>query len=325
MRLWGGEPPGAASPCEPVEEHVRVAVIGAGAVGGYYGGVLARHGEDVALICRGAHRDAIVRDGLKVESHWDNFTVRPKATANPAEVGAVDLVLYAVKTYSNPEAMPLIKSLLGPGTVVLPVQNGAESAAKVAETYGWDRVIAGTTYIESARPAPGQIHQAGPTARIAFGEQDGSYSDRVKRVEKILSKPGIQVQVSEDIRSTLWSKLVSVASIGTVMTAFRANYLEVIASPEGERTVRTLMEEIVAVGKAQGVKFAADVIETRIVDARGDAANMVSSMQLDFNDRKKLELDDLIGAVVRAGRKSGVPVPASAALYGALWKFRNGQ
>ncbi|MBI2964573.1 MAG: 2-dehydropantoate 2-reductase, partial [Chloroflexi bacterium] len=286
---------------------------------------LARHGEDVALICRGAHRDAIVRDGLKVESHWGNFTVRPRATANPAEVGAVDLVLYAVKTYSNPEALPLIRSLLGPGTVILPVQNGAESAAKVAEVYGWDRVVAGATYIESARPAPGEIHQAGPTARIAFGEQDGTYSDRVKRIEKILSKPGIQVQVSDDIRSALWSKLVSVASIGTVMTAFRSNYTEVIANPVGEQTVRTVMEEIVAVGKAQGVKFAADVVETRLADARGDAANLVSSMQLDFNDRKKLELDDLIGAVVRAGGKSGVPVPASAALYGALWKFRNGQ
>jgi len=304
---------------------VRIAVIGAGAVGGYYGGVLARHGEDVALICRGAHRDAIARNGLRVESHWGNFTVRPRATPDSSEVGPVDLVIYAVKTYSNPEALPLIKALLGPATVVLPVQNGAESAARVADVYGWGRVLAGATYIESARPEPGLIRQAGPTARIAFGEQDGSYSDRVKRVEKILTKPGIQVQVSDDIKSTLWSKLVSVASIGTVMTAWRSNYLEVLANPEGERTVRTVMDEIVAVGKAQGVKFAADAIETRLADARGDAANLVSSMQLDFNDGKPLELDDLIGAVVRAGRKSGVPVPASAALYGALWKFRGGE
>jgi len=219
----------------------------------------------------------------------------------------------------------MIKQLLGAETVVLPVQNGAESAAKVAEVYGWDRVLAGATYIESARPAPGRIHQAGPTARIAFGEQDGSYSDRVKRVEKILSKPGIQVQVSNDIRSTLWAKLVSVASIGTVMTATRASYTEVLENPEGERTVQTVMEEIVAVGRAQGVKFPDDVIETRIADARGDAPNMVSSLQLDFKDGKKLELEDLIGAVVRAGRKSGVPVPASASLYAALWKFRNGR
>jgi 2-dehydropantoate 2-reductase len=303
---------------------VRIAVIGAGAVGGYYGGVLARHGEDVALICRGPHRDAIVRDGLKVESHWGNFTVKPRATANPSEVGPVDLVIYAVKTYSNSEAMPLIKHLLGPQTVVLGIQNGAESAARVADVYGWDCVLAGATYIESARPAPGRIHQAGPTARIAFGEQDGSASERVKRVEKALSKPGIQVQVSDDIRSTLWSKLVSVASIGTVMTSFRSNYVEVLENPEGERTVRTLMEEIVAVGRAKGVRFPADVIESRIADARGDAPNLVSSMQLDFNDGRALELEDLIGAVVRAGRDTGVPVPASAALYGALWKFRAG-
>lgn len=304
---------------------MRVAVIGAGAVGGYYGGVLAQHGEDVALICRGENRDAIVRNGLKIESNWGNYTVRPRATADPAEAGAADLVIYAVKTYSNDGALPLIRPLLGQGTVVLPIQNGAESAVRVADVYGWDRVLAGATYIETARIGPGHIRQSGPTARIAFGEQDGSYTDRVKRVEKLLNKPGIQVEVSKDIRSTLWSKLVSVAAIGTVMTTFRSSYVEVLQNPEGERTVRTLMEEIVAVGRSQGVKFAPDVVDSRIADARADARNLVSSMQLDFSAGGKLEVENLIGAVVVAGRKAGVPVPASAALYGALWKFRNGQ
>ncbi|MBM3959881.1 MAG: 2-dehydropantoate 2-reductase [SAR202 cluster bacterium] len=303
---------------------LRIAVIGAGAVGGYYGGVLARHGEEVFLICRGANRDAIARNGLKVDSHWGNFTVKPTAMPDPKGVGPVDLVIYAVKLYSNPEALPLIKPLLGPRTVILPIQNGAESPAKVAEVYGWDRVVAGTTYIETARVAPGHIHQSGSTARIAFGEQDGSISDRVRMIEKVLTKEGIQVEVSKDIRSTLWSKLVAVAAIGTVMTAFRSSYVDVLANPEGERTVQALMEEIVLVGKSQGVKFAPDVVTKRMAGAREEAREMVSSLQLDFNAGNPLELDDLIGAVVRAGRKSGVPVPASAALYGALYGFRTG-
>ena len=166
---WGRSdamPDGAAG-------ETKVAVIGAGAVGGYYGGALARAGLDVALICRGEHRDAIVSDGLRVTSNWGDYTVHPKATPDSTEIGPVDLVLYAVKLYSNPSALPLIEPLLGDGTVVLPLQNGTESAAKIAESYGWDRVLAGTTYIEAARTGLGQIEQTGSTARIAFGEQDG--------------------------------------------------------------------------------------------------------------------------------------------------------
>lgn len=303
---------------------MRIAVIGAGAVGGYYGGVLSKHGEEVILVCRGANRDAIAKNGLKVDSHWGNFTVRPQATPDTKAVGPVDLVIYAVKLYSNPEALPLIKPLLDDKTIILPIQNGAESPARVAEVYGWNRVVAGTTYIETARVAPGHIHQSGSTARIAFGEQDGSVSERVREIEKALTKEGIQVEVSKDIRSTLWSKLVAVAAIGTVMTAFRSSYVEVLANPEGERTVQALMEEIVAVGKSQGVKFAPDVVTKRLAGAREEAKEMVSSLQLDFNSGNPLELDDLIGAVVRAGRKANVPVPASAALYAALYKFRSG-
>ena len=160
---------------------MRIAVVGAGAVGGYYGGTLAKHGEQVTLICRGAHRDAIVRDGLQVSSHWGDFTVYVPATADPHEVGPVDLIIYAVKTYHNPEALPLIEPLLGAGTAVLSIQNGVESTARIAAVYGWEPVLAGTTYIDAARPAPGRIEQVGATARIVFGEQDGSHTPRAAR------------------------------------------------------------------------------------------------------------------------------------------------
>ena len=196
---------------------MKVAVIGAGAVGGYYGGALAKARLEVALICRGAHRDAIVSDGLRVTSNWGDYTVRPQATPDSSEVGPVDLVLYAVKLYSNPSALPLIEPLLGDGTVVLPLQNGTESADIIADVYGWDRVLAGTTYIEAARTGDGQIEQTGSTARIAFGEQDGARSERVERVVEILDREGVQTEVSADIRKTLWSKLVLVGAIGSVM------------------------------------------------------------------------------------------------------------
>ena len=304
---------------------MRIAVVGAGAVGGYYGGTLAKHGEQVTLICRGAHRDAIVRDGLHVCSHWGNFTVQVPATADPHEVGPVDLIIYAVKTYHNPEALRLLKPLLGADTAILSIQNGVESPARIAAVYGWEPVLAGTTYIDAARPAPGRIEQVGATARIVFGEQDGAYSPRAKRIADVLTKEGLQVEVSSDIVSALWAKLVLVAATGTVMTASRASCLEVLACPVGALTVRTVMEEIVAVGQAHGAEFAGDVVDVRMATAEADAPGLVSSLQLDFQAGNPLELDDLLGAVVRQGRAKHVPVPAGAALYTALYKFRQGQ
>ena len=302
----------------------KVAVVGAGAVGGYYGGALAHAGEEGALICRGEHRAAIEAEGLRVSSHWWDYRVHPQATPDPADVGPVDLVIYAVKTYHNPEALPLIRPLLGADTVVLPIQNGVESPAVLAAEYGWDHVLAGATYIEAARPAPGHVVQSGSVARIAFGEQDGGRSDRVERVAAILDKPGIQIEISEDITSTLWTKLVTVASVGTAMTAARASLVELLDNPEGERTIRAVMEEIVAVGESLGVKFPANVIDDRLAEALAEAEEVRSSLQMDLEAGSPLEIDDLLGAVVRQGRENDVPVRASAALYATLYKFRAG-
>jgi 2-dehydropantoate 2-reductase len=298
--------------------------MGAGAVGGYYGGVLAKHGEDVTLICRGAHRDAIVWHGLKVKSHWGEFTVKPRATADPGEVGPVDLILHCVKLYSNHEALPQLRPMVGPRTTVLTLQNGVTSGETIAALYGWDRVLQGATYHEAALAGPGVIEQAGPTARIEFGERDGKRSARAAAIEKVLSKPGIQVQVSDDIAGTLWSKLVSVGAIGTVMTAARASLTEVFAMPEGENTVRTVMQEIVAVGKSRGIKFKAGIVDEKIAGVKPEAEHFKSSLQYDLEHGRPLELDDILGAVVRMGREKGIPVPASAALVMTLQKFKAG-
>ena len=304
---------------------MKIAVMGAGAVGGYFGGVLAQHGEDVTLIARGAHRDAINRDGLKVTSHWGDFTVKVPATPDPAEVGEVDLVLHCVKLYSNPEALPLIKPLVGKSTTILTIQNGVTSGETIASYYGHDRVLQGATYIEAAIAGPGRIEQSGSTARIEFGEADGSQTARTKLFQQVLGKPGIQVAVSSDIVSTLWTKLVAVGAFGTVMTAARATLPEVLAGPEGENTIRTVMEEIVAVGKSEGVKFAPDVVQQKLHGGIEEAEEFKSSLQYDLYNGKPLELDDLLGAVVRKGRAAGIPVPAAAALVMTLENFKRGK
>ena len=304
---------------------MKVAVMGAGAVGGYLGGVLARFGEDVTLIEMGEHLDAIRSGGLRLSTNWGDFTVTPSATSNPADVGPVDLVLYTVKTYSGDVVFPLIKPMIGPETTILTVQNGVMSYSRIAAVFGPERVLPGAAYIEVGRLEPGHVKQTGPTARIEFGEMNGTITPRVEAAAELFSKEGIQVRISTDIESALWTKLVSVGAIGTVMAVARAPLSEVFAGPEGERTVRTVMEEIVAVGKAKGVRFALDVVDAHMASAMEEMDVYQSSLQLDLESGRPLEIDDILGAAVREGRDLGVPVPASAALCVALERFKHGR
>ncbi|MDP7088572.1 MAG: 2-dehydropantoate 2-reductase, partial [Dehalococcoidia bacterium] len=210
---------------------MRIAVMGAGAVGGYFGGVLANQGEDVVLIARGAHGDAIAKNGLQVDSHWGNFNVNVRVTDEPSSMGVVDLVLYCTKLYSNAEALPSIKRMIGPSTSILTIQNGVTSGSIIAEYYGWEHVLQGATYIESGIAGDGYIHQSGSTARIEFGEKDGSSTERTKAIFNLLNREGIQAVVSSNMVDALWNKMVMVGAIGTIMAASRASLPEILASP----------------------------------------------------------------------------------------------
>lgn len=303
---------------------MRIAIMGAGAVGGYFGGVLANQGEDVVLIARGVHGEAIAKNGLHVDSNWGNFNVKVDVTDDPSTVGEVDFILHCIKLYSNADALPTMKPMIGENTTVLTIQNGATSGQILGASLGQKHVLQGATYIETGIVGPGHIHQSGSTAMIEFGEDDGSENERTAAVQKLLDREGIQVKVSNNIVDTLWNKMVSVGAIGTVMAASRASFVEVLASPHGEQTVRTVMEEIVAVGQSQGVKFPPRCVEAKMADAIAEAEDTQASLQYDLNNRKPLELDDILGAVVRIGRDAGVPVPASAALVTVLDRFKQG-
>ena len=303
---------------------MKIAVMGAGAVGGYYGGTLARDGLDVALICRGAHRDRIVQDGLRVTSHWDDFTTQPFAASDPAEVGPVDLVLHCVKLYSNDEAIPMMRPLVGENTTILTVQNGVVSGQTLAAEFGWNSVLEGATYIEAAILSPGHVEQSGSAARIEFGEKNGTETARTNAIRDLLDRKGIQVEVSSDITSTLWTKLVAVGAFGTVMTVSRASLTDLLGWPGGADLIKTVMEEIVAVGKSRGVTFPPNVVSERFEAAAEEADHFRSSLQMDLEAGRPLEVDDLLGAVVRMARDAGIPVPASSALVVALERFKRG-
>ena len=303
------------------------AVVGAGAVGGYYAARLARAGFDVSLLARGAHLEAIRARGLWVWSPLGDLVVHPRATSDPAEIGVVDVVLYAVKTYDNPSALPLLGPLVGPDTLVLTLQNGVASADDVAQVVGRDRVLAGPTYIATALKAPGLIEQTGLHRRIVFGEvvdPAPAPSSRVQALAEALLRADIQAEPVADARVPLWEKFIYLAPFAAVTGTARQPAGVVWSTPALRTTLETAFAETEAVARAEGIDVAADVGDR--IRAYMDAlpASTRSSLLIDLQAGKRIELDALAADVARRGERLGVATPVMSTLAATLTPYANG-
>lgn len=303
---------------------MHVVIMGAGAVGGYFGSALSKNGVDVTFVARGQHLEHMKKYGLKIDSHWGNFLVKSRFTDSLENIKKADLIIQATKLYSNSSSLPLLKPVIGTNTVILTIQNGISSGEIISEYYDWEKVLQGATYIETEIIDPGYIQQTGSVAMIEFGEKDGKISDRCLRVKDILDVDGIQVNISKDIASTLWIKMVSVGAIGTLATAARSSLVEMISGEFGSESLKNIMEEIVAVGKSEGIQFPIGVVDEKFNSAIREAEEFKSSLQYDFNNHKPLELDDILGTVVRIAKKNDIPTPASTILMSVLEKYKKG-
>jgi 2-dehydropantoate 2-reductase len=304
---------------------MRVAVMGSGGTGGYFGGLLARAGEEVTFIARGAHLDAIRAGGLTVRSRvHGGFTVAAAATDDPATVGPVDLVLFCVKAYDTDSAARAIRPLVGPETTVVPVQNGIDAAERIARVVGAGRVVGGLAAVSSVVAAPGVIeHRAGPDV-IRVGELDGRASARTERVVETLRNAGIKADLRPDIRVALWEKFVLICGLSGLTALTRLPIGTVLACPETRELFRTTMEETAAVGQAEGVALPPDHVERTLRFFAGGDPTVRGSLYYDLAAGRRLELETLSGTVVRLGRAHGVPTPANFAIYAALKPYENG-
>ncbi len=298
---------------------MKVAILGAGGVGGYYGGLLARSGNDVTFIARGAHLAAIREHGLRVESVHGDFEVRPaQATDDPATVGPVDLVLVTVKSYDLEAAAAAAQPLVGPGTAVLPLLNGLDAAERLAAVLGDDPILAGLTHISASIAAPGVIRQVSPLRRITFGERSGAITPRVERIRDVLEACGIEVVITSAVEVALWEKFVFIASIGGVCALTRLPIGPVLATPETRQLYLDALREVEAVGRARGVALPADMIESTLRLTEGFAPPTKPSLLADLEAGRPLELEALSGTVVRYGREAGVPTPVHDRIYTTL-------
>ena len=289
---------------------MKIAMVGAGGVGAYLGGLLERAGHQVALIGRREHLRALRESGLRVESVHGDFTLRPAlATDRPQEVGPVELVIFTVKTYDTDPAAESARPLVGPDTAVLPLQNGVESVARLARHFGAGRVLGGAAWIVVSVAEPGLIRQESQVRRIVFGEMDGRETERVRAIRETLATSGFTVEVTDRIETVLWTKLLFIASIGGLTSLMRAPVGPILAHAGSRALLRRAMEEVEAVARARRLPLNPRVVDQTMAFAQTLEPATTSSMQRDVAAGRRSEHDALNGAVARAGRESGVPTP----------------
>ena len=300
---------------------MKFAIFGTGGVGGYFGGRLAEAGEDVTFIARGAHLDAIRRNGLAVESVAGAFRVLPaKATDDPGTIGPVDAVVVAVKAWDVREAGAAMRPLVGPQTTVIPLENGVEAPDELAAILGEERVLIGLCKIWSNIKAPGIVRHRGVEPSLAFGERNGGTSERVERLRETFRRAkSVTVETPADARVALWQKFVFIAPFSGVGSVTRSPAGAIRSSPETHAMLRESMRETQEVGRARGVPLSGDTFEkTLAFFDRSLPEDATCSMQRDVQEGRPSELEYQTGAIVRLGREAGVPTPVNDFLYAAL-------
>jgi 2-dehydropantoate 2-reductase len=298
---------------------MRIVIFGTGGVGGFFGGRLARAGEDVTFIARGEHLRAIKADGLKVDSTAGDFVISPaKATDDVSDVGETDLVILGVKAWQVPEAARAIKPIVGPNTTVLPLQNGVEAVSQLVDELGSANVIGGLCRIVSFVVGPGHIRHAGFTPSIIIGELDNLRTDRIIRIEELFTRAGLEITIAQDIQVALWTKFLFIASFSGVGAMANAPAGVIRRDPKWRTQIINAMEEIYTLAHARGINLPPDSIDTvmRAVDALPEDAT--SSMQRDIAAGKPSELDSQNGAVVRMAHETGIEVPTHTLIYETL-------
>lgn len=298
---------------------MRIAMYGTGGVGGYFGAQLARAGEDVVFVARGAHLDAIRNRGLRIETPKGEVAIEPaQATDDPARVGVVDAIFVCVKTWQVLEAARAMRQMIGAQTVVVPLQSGVEAAAQLGAVLGAERVLGGLCGTLSFVAGPGRIRSMGETHFVKLGELDNRPSERAERLRAAFERAGVKVEIPADMQQALWAKFVLVVSFGGVGAVTRAPLGVLRSVPETRALLEQALHEVVAVGRARGVALPDATVANTLAFLDSMAPAATTSLQRDIADGKPSELEAWTGAAVRLGRAAGVATPTHDFIYASL-------
>ncbi len=306
---------------------MKIAIMGSGGVGGYYGGRLAKAGEDVTFIARGPHLEAMRAKGLRVESVSGDFALESvQATDDPSTIGDVELVIVATKAYALREAAEAIRPLIaknaknneGSGTAVLPLLNGVDIAEQLGAMVGMEPMLGGLCGISTFIAEPGVIKHVSPFEFLIFGEFSGEATPRVQAIERVFKGAHIDVTLTPEIEAKLWGKFIMLAAIAGVCSVTRQMMGPMRSDPETRAMLEDAVREIEAVGRKKGVALAPDAFQVTLGMVDGFMEDGKPSMLLDLEQGKPLELEALNGAVSRMGKELGVATPVNDFIYTAL-------
>lgn len=301
---------------------MKIAVVGAGGIGGYYGALLHQNGQEVVFLARGAHLEAIQRRGLRVESVLAEPAVLPiPARSAAADVGPVDLVLFTVKSYDTEVAASGLRPLLGADTAVLTLQNGVDNVELLAAAVGRGHVLGGLCQIFCHIAAPGVVRHTGGPRRVVLGELDGRVTDRAEAVHAAFAATGVPADLSRHILVDMWVKYVMINAQGGMTALTRLPIGAIRAVPRTFEMYLRVAEEVAAVGRAHGVPLPDGVREQVRAFAMALEPGGLSSLHNDLTSGRRTELETLLGTVVRLGERYSVPTPTCGAIYAALLPY----
>lgn len=297
---------------------MRILVMGSGGVGGYFGGLLARAGEDVTFVARGEHLAAMQRDGLSVRSLHGDFQFPVRAVANPASLGGFDLVLFCVKAYDSATAAALVRPVLGSDTAVLSLQNGVNAGERLEPLLGSGHVLPGAVYVDAALAAPGVISQPSSYRRIVFGEARGPISPRVEAIAAALARAGAEVDPRDDVLPALWEKYHHICALSGMTGVTRSAIGPILAQPQTRALYDESVREVYAVCRAAGVNLGPEIVERTIAMSRTMKPETKSSLLYDLEHGKPIEIEILSGHLVDLAARLGVATPVQRVLAALL-------
>ena len=297
---------------------MRIAVMGSGGLGGYFGARLVKGGADVHFIARGRHLEAMRKEGLRIEGPEPLHVGPLQATDDPARIGVVDLVMLCVKLWDTEQAIAQIRPLVGPGTAIVSFQNGVLKDQYLRDAYDPSQIMGGVGYVATTIDRPGVIRQTGPMQRLLFGEFDGSRSARALAFLDACLAGGIKAELSSCIVREIWQKYVFLVGLSGTTTTIRKPVGPIRENAQTRAFLLDVMREVVAVGRSHGVDLPEDYAEARIKFADEVAYDMTSSMHHDLERGNRLEVRWLAGGVVELGQRTGVPTPLNRAIADIL-------
>jgi 2-dehydropantoate 2-reductase len=301
-----------------VTRPLKIAVMGSGGLGGYFGARLAHGGADVHFIARGAHLQAMRTEGLRIEGPEPMHLARVNVTDDPASIGVADVVMLGVKLWDTEAALAQIRPLVGPGTSLISFQNGVLKDQYLRAAYDAANLMGGVGYVATTISRPGVIKQTGPMQRLLFGEFDGSRSPRGEALLAACLAGGIKAELSTDIRREIWQKYVFLVGLSATTATIRKPVGPIRENAQTRAFLLDVMREVVAVGRAHGVDLPEDYAESRLQFADSVAYDMSASMHHDLERGNPLEVRWLSGGVVELGREKGVPTPLNRAVADIL-------